>query len=1016
MKNFKERRKEKQGKRGRLTGFLITLVCGIQLLFAVNVYGQQQVTVSGTVTDAQGQPLPGATVVEEGTTNGTVTNADGNYTLNVPENATLVISFVGMSTQRVAVNSRTQIDIRMEEETIGLDEVVAIGYGTQKRINLTGAVAAISSEELSDKPIAQASSALQGLLPGVTVTQNLASPGNDNSTIRVRGLGTFGGKNPLVLIDGLVGAINDINPTDIESISVLKDAASSAIYGSRAANGVILITTKRASEKGLRISFKNHAGIQVPTELPEYVNAADWMQLFRMEQINSKVNPTWTQDQIDDYRSKMGTSDEYPNTDWLDEGLKNGVIHSEHLTVSGGNEQFSSLVMVSNYNNKGLIANTEFNRKTIRINSDYKPYKFLSFTTNLYLDNEKVIEPSLGVNQVFYYLVQVPATQNARLGDGKYGEGWIGENGIAHAEDGGTKNSQRNRYSIDVGLAFNPINGLELSFNYAYRNKADDFTSFRDRYNWYHANGQLGGTTPSNNGLTVRNQDQKMNYYKGIIRYSNHWSKHNFAILGGFDNQDFREDWITAFRDNFQLPKYQQLRAGDPENQTNDGGASEWALMSWIGRINYNYDERYLFEINGRYDGSSRFAEGKKWGLFPSLSAGWRISEENFMANLNLSNLKLRASWGQLGNQEIGTYPYQSTVSLTQSAVLQGGEVFGAAVTSWANTNITWETAEMMNLGLDIGLIKNKLSGTFDYFIKDTKDILLQLQVPRISGLNADYKNAASIQNKGWEFNVNWQDKIKNFEYNIGFNLSDVKNKITDLAGTGPYISGYTIRKVGEEFDAFYGYLSDGFYTPEDIEDPNVPKISSRVVAGNIKLLDLSGPDGVPDGKIDPNYDRTIIGTQFPRYEYSFSYQFKWKYFDASVFLQGVGKKSGIYDRSTRQTGYGGNFHIWEKDTWSVDNTDAAMPAYGGDNGGPSDFWIRDKSYLRVKNASIGYTLPLTIANRIYFDKIRLYIAGNNLYTFSKYFQGLDPESPDVGVLNFYPNVKTLSFGIDFTL
>lgn len=1005
--------------------------------------GVQQKTFTGTVTDDAGEALPGVTVVVKGTTVGVVTDINGKYSLVIPENGkVLVFSFVGMLSQEIALGSQTSIDVVLQEDVIGIEEVVAIGYATQRKVNLTGAVSVIDAEKIANRPITQTSTALQGLAPGVVVTQNLGTPGSDASTIRIRGQGSISSsQNPLIIVDGIqVGSINDVNPEDIESISVLKDAASAGIYGSRAANGVILITTKRGTKGKFSVSGDFSYGAQSPTMLPEFVGLKDQMMLEDVDRYNRGLDLEWSADRINNYTQEVdqnNTSDAFQNNDWYNLVVKsNAPIHREQVVFSGGSDMVQARVSFVNMEQDGLIDNSAYNRKSLRSNINITPTKWLKFNSDIYIQRTKQEMPPKNISDIFHQVNELEPYRQAYVSDGLYGWAWKGENPLAYIQSGGLNSSEGEYTLINLNALIEPIKGLKIDIGYSNMTDNDYASNFTESFEFYAeltSNDEpltVDGLMPSKNSLSKSTNRKSQNYYKAVATYETLIGDHSITTMLGADAIDFSSENHWGSRSEFPFGiYYPQLGLGNTEGMNNGSSGYEWAMASLFGRINYQYKNRYLLEASFRNDGSSRFSQDYRWGLFPSVSAGWRISEETIMKDIDfLSNLKLRASWGQLGNQNIGNYPYQSLTDISQSEVIGEIRQQGAAITEWAVNDISWEKSEQIDIGLDFGLFQNRLNGSFDYYMKDNTDILLILQIPNVTGLSPNYQNGAAMENKGWEIILNWNDKVGDFGYYVTGQLDDNKNKVTNLLGTGPYIGGTTIQEVGTEFNAFYGYITeDGFMSAADLTDPNVPVWDSKTIQeGSLKMKDISGPDGIPDGKIDIN-DRVVIGSSMPRYNYSFLMGADFKGFALDVILQGVGKRQG-YIRRVGES-YGNHLYDWEADFYIGENhpvlteygynaiglkanTDAKYPASGVDNGEFSDFWLKSRAYLRIKNVTLSYTLPKDITSQVGLNNVRFYVSADNIYTFHNFIQGFDPENADGRGYFQYPNISKVMGGV----
>ena len=974
----------------------------------------QEITVKGRVTSSSGDPIPGVSIVVKGTTLGTVSDNDGNYTIDIKvEDKILIFSFVGMLTQEIAINGRSTIEVTLEQDIVGVDEVVVIGYGTQKRVNLTGSVETINDEKINWKQVGQTSMALQGIAPGVTVTQNSGQPGKDGGVIRIRGIGTLGtaGQNPLVLMDGVETSLNSIDPADIESISVLKDAASAAIYGSRAANGVILVTTKRAKDKKLSVSYRGYTGWQSPTDMPKITSGLDHLLLTNEAQTNLGNNPTFSQDYIDAY-IQNSPSDLYPDTDWQALTMTtNGFMQNHSFDVSGGNEIVMIRASFNALEQNGLIPNTGYNRYSLRINSDITVSEKLNFAIDITGRDERQYEPSRSMNTIFWYMTgRLPASYEGVLSDGRYGQGWIGYNPMAAANDGGLADNRTYAAILNFTGEWQPVDGLRLSLMYAPKFYSNYFKEFQRTINTYYGDGTLAYIFPDQSFLTQRSNRTKDDNFKALVNYEKSVEDHNFTALGGFEQIENYYEWFQARRENYPFEDYQVLDVGSEENQKANGSASEWALRSYFGRLNYNFKQKYLFEANIRYDGSSRFSEGNKFGVFPSFSAGWRISEESFLSSIEaIDNLKFRASWGQLGNQNIGNYPFASSVSLTQGYILNETAVPGASLTNLANPNISWETTEMLNFGVDVTFLQ-QFSLTAEYYIKNTRDILLNLPIPMTVGLNAPYQNAGEVKNTGWDFSLNYHNSKRDLKYDLTFLLSDVKNEIVDLKGTGPYIGSRTIRMEGEPMDALYGYETDGLFQTQAEVASHATQFGGQVAAGDIKYVDQND-----DGIINPD-DKVIIGSSIPRLTYGLSANASYKGFDVSMFVQGVGKADGYLDRQGVWAFYvGGTVLERHLDRWTPDNTDGTYPRLTfnyPNNEQTSDYWMLNAAYLRLKNLQIGYTIPPKVFDKTFIEHCRFFASGQNLLTIANFLDGFDVETP-MGSVGYYPVVKIYSIGVE---
>lgn len=978
--------------------------------------------VSGTVTDqSTGETLLGVSVFVEGTKIGVVTDLNGKFTIDAPTSSSaLVFSYIGYITKKASVGKQGFLKVTLEQDTKKLDEVVVVGYGTQKKVNLTGAVASVSSAALESRPITQTSQALAGLVTGVSVSQGSGRPGNDGAEIRIRGVGTFSGagKDPLVLIDGLAASINDIDPNNIKNISVLKDAASASIYGNRAANGVILIETKRGEKGKLQVSYNNYMGWQKVTALPEFLESWEYATMKNVANPNS-----YTAEQIAKYKDGSDP-DNYPNVPHLKNLLNtgSGFQTSHNLNFMGGDEKNSYLFTLGYLNQNGLLAKNEFSRYNFGLNFDSKIKENLKLKVDLNGFSQNTNEPrSTGdMTNMIGFAVREAPIYAGKKSDGTYGyqddyapEAWMSSESFT--------NRRAKNFLGGMELSWEPIKGLTLSGKAGYK-----YYNWTDQ--WFQSTFVFDKSkTVSPNKLSVSSGDNSLLTLQSLLRYTKSINKHNFTVLAGYSQESYREDGISAFRDNFPNNLLYELNAGAGSNMQNSGSGSEWALRSYFGRLNYDFNGKYLFEANARYDGTSRFPTSGRWGLFPSVSAGWRISEESFIKdNLTwIDNLKLRASWGKLGNQNIGTYPYQNVLSTGQNYTFGGALSSGIALTTLANASVTWETTAVTDLGIDLSILKDKLSVTLDYFDKTTSNILYKKSVSNVLGLGVNEYNAGELNNKGIEIILNYHTSIGKVNIGVAPNFSYVKNKVTKLAdgrlkdiGAGLY--------VGQSMYPIYGYVADGIF--KDAADvTSYPKQPIAGQPGVIRFKDISGPDGVPDGKVDATYDRTQIGNTIPKYYYGATITADYRGFDFSMLLQGLGgyeKQMGSYMAFAFYNS--GQIQRWQADgAWNEanPNPNAIYPKLsslnmGSENVQTSTFWNRNASFLRLKNLQIGYTIPKSIIHKLGINNLRIFYSGQNLFTYNHFYKGWDPEMYQATGDNpsFYPITAVHTFGLNVKL
>lgn len=1001
---------------GMLRLFLVLLFSQLSLaLFA-------QRTITGKVTSSD-TAVAGASVQVKGGTAATQTDKDGNFSLTAPNDATLVISFIGFNSREVKVGDQTNIVVGLESSAQSMQDVVVVGYGTQRKANLTGSVATISAANIEDRPITQASQALAGLASGVSVSQGSGRPGNDGAGIVVRGLGTFSGagNNPLILVDGLASSINDVDPNNIKSISILKDAASAAIYGTRAANGVVLIETKRGRSGRLQVGYNGYVGWQKTTELPDFVDSWEYATLRNEANTNAGQARTYSDADIEKFRNGSDP-DNFPNVPHLKNLLTSGsgLQTGHNLSFTGGDSRNAYLFALGYLQQEGIVAKNVFKRYNFLMNFDSKIKDNLDLKVNLLGNAGNTDEPRQqdgDMMRMINFAVRQGPIFAGRKSDGTYGyqdnygpEAWLASNSFI--------NRKNKFFQGSVELAWRPVQGLTLSQKAGYV------------YNTYTNNNFLASftfdpfKTVGPNSLEVQSGDNGLLTLLTTAQYEKTLGEHQFKLLGGFQQESFREDWSRAFRDGFPNNSLYEINAGSSSNMQSAGSGSEWGIRSYFGRLNYALWGKYLFEVNARYDGTSRFPANGRWGLFPSVSAGWRLSEESFVKDAVswIDNLKLRASWGQLGNQNIGTYPYQNILSLGQNYTLGGVLYPGARLTTLANNSITWETTAITDIGVDLDVLRGKLGLVFDYFNKTTSDILYNVSVSQVLGLGVAEANAGAVKNTGFEVLLNYRTNIGKAKIAVSPNFSYIRNRVTKL-GNGLQSDLGRNLFVGQPFGVIYGYEADGLFVDEsDIEKYADQPYTAQ--PGLIRFKDISGPDGRPDGKVDATYDRKVIGTYVPKYTFGATFNADFKGFDLSLLLHGLAgfeRQIGSYQAFAFYNA--GQIQRWQADNrWTVENPNpsAAYPKLTSLNQGSaivqsSTFWNRDASFLRVKNLQLGYSFAPGMLQRAKISQMRVFFSGQNLLSFNKFYQGWDPEmSQSTGDSSpFYPLTAVYTFGVN---
>ncbi|WP_230981464.1 SusC/RagA family TonB-linked outer membrane protein [Echinicola salinicaeni] len=994
-------------------------------------------TVRGVVTSAvDGQAIPGATISIKGTTTGTATDIDGAFSITVPnDEAILIFSFVGYKAQEIMVGNQSIIEVVLEEDLQGLEEVVVVGYGTQKKINVTGAVADVGGDVLNKRPVTNAASMLQGRMPGVRVVQNSGQPGNEGLGIQIRGQGTFSGagSNPLVLIDGVEGSLSDISPNDIENVSVLKDAASASIYGSRAANGVILVTTKKGSKGGLKIDYNGNYAINSPSRMPEFItNSAEYMELFNEAKLNTNINTgLYTQEQIDMYRNATDRN-KYPNADWVDIMFNPAPTQNHYLSFNGGEKLTTYNVSLGYVNQEGVMKGFDYERYNFRVNLNSGLNENVKFGTNLSFKRGDRSNPRQGAVDSFLATLAQAPTYLPTLpdGSGRYSYKAFpfesnNKNPVAIIENGVLNNVVDHSINAQAWTEFQLVPGLKW---YTKGAVVADFTKSKDwrpavpLYN-YHTGDFMTDLDVGGRGLIV---DAYQNIYTNLFTYLNYeknlGGNHNLNLQAGYSQENNSYEFLRGYRERFSSNELLELNAGSPAVQNASGTSNAWAIQSFFGRAGYNYDERYLLEVNLRYDGTSRLSPDTRWGAFPSVSAGWRVSEESFIADGNidwLNDLKLRASYGELGNQNIGLYPYQDILLFTGAYPFDNADLStGVAQTRLSNANIKWETTKVTDIGLDM-MIFNGLSVTVDWYRKVTSDILRQSQLAGVVGLTPPTINDGVMQNTGLEFSMNYRNYIKDgslqgLNYEAGFFIDRFRNELVEYGAE--QISGNNIYREGLPWGSYYMLEWEGiFQTQEEVN--NAPKqFNDNTTPGDLKFKDQNG-----DNVINAD-DRIVIGNPFPKFEYSFNLGASYKGFDFSAFFQGVQKRDVFVNGwGTIPFVQGAVPTVDWRNRWTPENPSTTMPKmyWGWNDGGKisraSTYFLQDASYLRMKNLVLGYSFNEVVLNKLKLNKLRVYFSGDNLVTITDY-PGLDPERGGNGRFVNYPQNKIYSFGLQVQL
>lgn len=994
---------------------------------------QQAGICKGLVKDATGESVIGASVVVKGTTNGTITDFDGNFSLDgIKKGDVIVISYVGYQTQEIKWNG-SPLNVILKEDSKTLSEVVVVGYGTQKKANLSGSVAMVDSKELENRPIQNVSSGLQGLMPGVAITGTNGAPGQDAGKIRVRGIGTLNEAGPYILVDGIeTGTLSAVDPNDIESISVLKDAASAAIYGSKAANGVVLITTKRGKTGQTKISYSGYLSFQNATNMIERMGSYEYASLLNQaleaEGMSKRFNDTELQ------KFKDGNDPLYPDTDWYDLAYKTGVQHRHNVNINGGSENVKYMASLGYLNQTGILPNAgreQFNARTnldMKINKRLSARMNLSFIKNDYSDASSAYYGGSS-DQIIRQLNLIAPWIVARYDDGTWGTISDGSP-IAWLDSGMKVNRDNYNFSGMAAVDYEIFDGLKLTLQGAYVNNLQNYNYFQ-KYIKYNENKE---SDPSQ--LDERFYKWDRTNYDALLNYNKNFGKHNIKGLLGWHTEKYNYKYQKAVRKKFPNNELTDMNAGDASTQSNEGYTAELAMFSWFARINYDFAGKYLLEANIRADASSRFAEGHRWGYFPSFSGAWRISEEAFMESAKdswLSGLKIRASWGQLGNQDALSgsnndyYPALNTYNLDSKYAFGGSLNSGYYQRKYRLETISWEKASTWGVGVDFTLF-NKLNGSLDYYNRKTTGIIMDVTVPKEFALDAYKDNVGSMRNSGIEINLSYNTKIGQVDFGIAGNFSYNKNEILDLGGGDPnkYLDatdGYSQRnKVGEAMNSYYIYRADGFFNSQEEADAYTAKYGNPF-GKTFKAGDLRYVDTNKDGKLTAD-DREYCGSSDPKIIYGFNINAGWKGIDLSLMFNGAAGVKRLFDGYEVYGNFSGDAAhpatIW-RDAWTPDNHDASMPRIFYDTNSASssrsvqsDFWLQDTSYLRLKNLQLGYTLPKGWLNSVGVENIRIYYSVENLLTFDKMKINIDPESTSQR-LSSYPLLRTHAFGVNVT-
>ena len=1006
----------------RLLMLSVLLAGGMKPVFAapdasvnkvVEINDQQKQTVKGTVKDANGDPIIGATVKVKGSTGGTVTDIDGKFTLDAPAGAELEVSSIGYLKQ--IVKAKGNIAIVLKDDSQTLDELVVVGYGVQKKENLTGAVASMNAEKLATRPVSSLSSALAGEMAGVTAVQTSGAPGGQNASITVRGQNSVNAASPLVIVDGVPGSMNVINPAEIESVTVLKDAASAAIYGVQAANGVILITTKKGKTGKTTVSYNATFSWSSLLSKLDLVDAYGYAYLYNEAYLNDHPGATkpFSDETVEKYRTGQ-----LPSTDWYKEALTgSGFEHQHNLSLSGGNDKTTYNMYLGYLSQDGVTKDIDYNRINARMNITSQINKYITLGLNASGYRGTKQDAWAGYTQVIQGMSRSHPTDPVYDEDGNFK--YVGvDNPVA--VQGRDKTGWKKTIDQEVFLIgsaeIKPIKDLSIKGVYSWRNWTQDQLGFKKTWGYGTYNsGQREGY--------VRNYNYDYLTGQILVNYNKSFGDHNIGVLAGMESYDVKYRYVTADRKgggNNNLDE--SLNTLDASSQKNKNGGTEMTRLSYFGRLQYNYAGKYLFEANVRRDASSRFPKNSRWGTFPAFSAGWRISEEAFMKNIDwLSNLKLRLGWGKTGNEELKSDDlYPAVPTYAYGSYMFGNSLYSTAYESrLVNDQLKWATVTNYELGIDAGFLNNKLTMELSVYKKKTNDMLLYLPLQGVIGLSAPAQNVGSVENRGFELVLGHNNRIgKDWSYNLSLNMGYNKNEIIDMAGTdGPIDNGYggtddTQWNIeGYGVSSYYGYVADGlFRTEEELK-------KGPLRTGNEKLGDIRYKDLDDDGKITAA-DRKIIGNKMPKWTGGFNFRVGYKNFELSGLLQGAFDAKRYYNGEASYAFFNNasclNKH-WDR--WSEENPNGNFPRLSltsQTNYAFSSFWLQDASYVRLKNLTLAYTLPSEVISRIGLSFAQVYLTGENLFTISGLDKGLDPESGNSRGWS-YSNVRKISCGLKLT-
>ncbi len=1022
---------------------------------------QSSIKISGKVVDAAtGEALPGVSVNEKGTSNGITTDINGNFSLTVSQpNAVLEALYLGYTSVSYNLEGRTEIIINMSENVQMLDEIVVVGYGVQKKVNLTGAVASVSGQDIASKASTDVLSAMQGQMPGVAVLRSSGQPGSETSGIRVRGFSSANESSALVLIDGVEGDLTMLNAQDVESISVLKDAAAASIYGARAAGGVVLVTTKKGTSQKMRISYNGSFGINTPGNMPQRMSPweeQDYINRGRNADRGApEFNPeqsSWVGSPNYNYYPNGTRWSFFDNTNWLNEGTKDYTMQQTHsASVSGGHGATRYYVSMGYFSKDGMLkyGPDDYSRTNLRATMNTEMNKYLEFNLQTSYEMGTTNQNPVGSTTILSHLYNDRGRQAIYLPeeDTNYENNPYSAdlqlNAIDAMKNGGQVVNQNQYFTGNINLRVkNLVKGLLVDFNASRR---AGFYSSEGDYRFRPSMGRNGalrsGYEINNPNRVVKTKnDSYQDKLEALVNYDLNVDKHTIHLMGGASYEQYLKDEISATARNllsndfFSFNYYNSI---DPTNTVLSDAVQPWKMASLFGRVNYDFNGKYLLEANVRYDGSSRLAPGNRWGLFPSTSLGWRVSEEEFFEPVKayMDNFKVRFSWGQLGNSTVLNsmyYPYYGLISnkkedsTTDVLNIMGNPVYYQK--AMVSDDVTWETLTSTDIGVDMSFFKNRLNVTADYYWKSNNDMLAQLRVGNIAGVvDLPYQNVGKLKTWGWEASIEWHDKIGNVSYNLGFNIDDSQNELISYAGNNVIKEGSVKLLEGYALNTIWGYKTDGFWNSREeylqykANNPGYQSFNdAKVSGGDTRYVSQGKADhtiGIGGGTPENSGDLVCLGTTNGRYMYGINLGVEWKGFDFSCFFQGVGKRNFFINTATLAP-LGNSYEMpWtiHRDYWTEDHKDSyfARPYEGNSfNYNPADRWVQNGAYIRLKDIQLGYTIPVS---KKVFQQLRVYIAGTDVWEHSNVLKAFDPEVGNDKNTQYYPFFRTWTMGVNLT-